>query len=187
MSADDLSRKARARLRLGENPYAFVDFEDGRSSETPEVTPTPSRKESSDSHRQADLFSVAPPKEPITGQSGNPYARIDNTDNDEPARQRIAPALKSQGVSKMEFRRRSTRIFQQYIPELEGGRLRAYMREFIDRHESRSSQARFSLLQMLAKYDLSDIVGATSLFNREDISLTEEKLREIERSVGEEE
>lgn len=89
-------------------------------------------------------------------------------------------------LSKAEFRARCRRIFEQYIPPPEKGRLRAYYRDFILRNESRSPKARYLLVHQLQKYDLSNIQGLKCYFNRERESLTEEKLKQIERLVDDE-
>lgn len=89
-------------------------------------------------------------------------------------------------LSKAEFRNRCRRIFEQYIPALEKSRIRPQHRDFIVRNESRSPAARFLLAKELEKYDLSTITGLTTHFNRERDSLTEDKLRLIERLVGDE-
>jgi hypothetical protein len=196
MGANDLPPKARARLRLGGNPYAFVDLEDSvtTGASTRQRAPTVLGREGGRIHEnQQDLFACPQPiPQPIRQSpaipSGNPYARIDQTQSE--AADGIARAqagVREPRVTKLEFRKRCTEIFRQYIPDLEGGGLRGYMRDFIARNESSPSRVRYSLLQRLAKYDLSDLAGATPLFNREDEVLSELKLKEIERSVGEDE
>ena len=88
-------------------------------------------------------------------------------------------------VSKTEFRKLASRIFRQYVPELERGCLRVYMVDFIQRNERQPARIRCLLLKALERFDLSDLSGAIPYFNREDQSLSDEKLREIERSVSE--
>jgi hypothetical protein len=186
MSADDLPPKVRARLKLGQDPYAFIEFEDGASKAAPARSSAPPRRATEVRDRQQDLFATPPPIEhPATGCSGNPYARIPQVDGEHPVEHRPVPAASAQGVSKTEFRKRCAGIFQQYIPGLEGGRLRTYMRDFIDRNESKPASVRFLILQGLSKFDLSDLAGASPLFNREDNSLSEKKLRDIEQSAVE--
>lgn len=90
---------------------------------------------------------------------------------------------KSATVSKAAFREGCRSIFLQYIPALErGGRvLRRYHQDFILRNESRSPAVRYRLLSELQKYNLSDLQGLSTQFNREKETLTEEKLKLIER------
>jgi hypothetical protein len=92
--------------------------------------------------------------------SGNPYARIAERPEEDGRSGQAQTDAKSQSLSKLEFRRCCTEIFRQYIPELEGGSLRSYMREFIIRNESRSSHIRYLVLRGLAKFDLSDLSAA---------------------------
>lgn len=193
MAAGDIPPNARARLRLGENPYAFVEFEDevlAEASPRRQRRAGPDRNASRLQDRQHDLFappSPPPSRNPVLVPSGNPYARIAQShEDDEEAGQAQADA-KSQSLSKLEFRRRCTEILRQYIPDFEGGGLRRYMRDFIARNEPQSSRIRYLLFRGLAKFDLSDLSAATPLFNREDESLSEQKLRDIERSVVEDE
>jgi transposase len=89
-------------------------------------------------------------------------------------------------ASKAEFRAKCRRIFEQYIPALEKGRLREHHRDFILRNESRSAATRYLLLRGLEKYDLSTVPGLRAHFNRERESLTAEKLKQIERMVDRE-
>jgi hypothetical protein len=193
MAAGDIPPKARARLRLAENPYAFVDFEGGQSAEAPRRRPTrasPDLKVSRHQERQHDLFAPGPApvhQSSSVVPSGNPYARVAESHEDDDRAGEAQADAKSQSLSKLEFRRRCTEIFRQYIPDLEGGGLRSYMRDFIARNESQSSRIRYLVLRGLAKFDLSDLSAATPLFNREDESLSEQKLRDIERPVGEDE
>ncbi len=84
-------------------------------------------------------------------------------------------------LTKAEFRARCRRIFEQYIPAIEKGRLRRYHRDFITRNESRTPTTRYLLVSELQKYDLSTIPGLKAHFNRETESLTEAKLKQIER------
>jgi hypothetical protein len=192
MAAGDIPAKARVRLRLGENPYGFIEFEDADLAEAPprrQLRASPDLKASSHQDLQHDLFAPRPPPsyKPDSVPSGNPYARIADGHQDDERGGQAQVDAKSKSLSKLEFRRRCTEIFRQYIPDLEGGSLRGYMRDFIARNESRSSRIRYLVLRGLAKFDLSDLSAATPLFNREDERLSEQKLRDIERSVGEDE
>jgi hypothetical protein len=83
-------------------------------------------------------------------------------------------------LSKAEFRAGCRRIFGQYIPALERGRLRTHHRDFITRNESSSPARRHRLVKHLEKYDISKTHGVTAHFNRGE-PLTDEKLKQIER------
>lgn len=194
MASGSIPPKVRARLRLGENPYAFIEYQDGGLTEAPNrgrrgvgLDPKPNRHHDG----QRDLFAQPPPApanhNPFSGRSGNPYARIAQSHEDEARGERPPVNAKLQPLSKLDFRRRCTEIFRQYIPDLEGGGLRTYMRDFITRNEGRPSHVRSLLIKALSKFDLSDLSATTPLFNREDEVLSEEKLRAIERSVSEDE
>jgi len=87
-------------------------------------------------------------------------------------------------LSKAEFRAACRAVFGYYVPAIEKGRLRTHHREFITRNESSSNEKRFRLYSELKRYDLSSITGLKSHFNRERDALTDAKLREIERLVG---
>jgi len=193
MAASKIPPNTRARLRLGEDPYAFVEFEEEYLAESsPRRQPLAGAdlKASRHQDRQHDLFAAPTPPlayNPLAVPSGNPYARIaQSCEDDENAGQTQADA-KSRSLSKLEFRRRCASLFRQYIPDLEGGSLRRYMRDFIARNEPRSARIRYRLVQGLSKFDLSDLTSATPLFNREDESLSEQKLRDIERRALEDE
>jgi hypothetical protein len=118
----------------------------------------------------------------------HPYALISEAEEaQETASDPIAklPVSPTRGtLSKAEFRARCRRIFQQYIPALEKGRLRTHHRDFITRNESRLPTTRHLLVGKLEKYDLSRVQGLTAHFNREREQLTDEKLKQIERLVG---
>ena len=86
-------------------------------------------------------------------------------------------------ISKQDFEAECRRIFRQYIPALEKGRLRPHHRAFITRNHSRTPSLRNSLLEQLRKYDLSNIRGLQVKFNREREELTADKLEQIERAV----
>ena len=89
-------------------------------------------------------------------------------------------------LAKAEFRAKCRRIFEQYIPTIEKGRLRTHHRDFIARNESRSPATRYLLVNKLQKYDLSTVPGLKAHFNRERELLTDEKLKQIERLVDSE-
>lgn len=193
MGASKIPPKTRARLRLGEDPYAFIEYEE----EAPVEAST--RRQSSASadfrgnenkNRQHDLFAPRPSQTAYrlpAVPSGNPYARIAQTQEDDESEDLAHVHTRPKSASKLDFRRQCTKIFRQYIPELEGGSLRSYMRDFIARNESRPGHIRYRLIQLLSRYDLSNLSAATPLFNREDENLAEQKLRDIESGVGEDE
>lgn len=93
---------------------------------------------------------------------------------------RIAISPVKEVVTKSEFEQKCRHIFRQYIPEAERGRLRDHHREFIQRNANATPRRRFKLLQQLTRYDLSDVPGMQSRFNREADIFTEDKLRKIE-------
>jgi hypothetical protein len=86
-------------------------------------------------------------------------------------------------LSKNDFIAGCRRIFRHYIPAVENGRIRRHHRDFITHNQNRSSTARYSLLKELSKYDLSALPGVQARFNREREDLTDQKLKQIERSV----
>jgi len=123
----------------------------------------------------------------------NPYAKLSIEGEVEGTREASSASTTSLSVEKgkeslsiAEFRARTRRIFKQYIPVLENGRLRAHHRDFISRNESCSPTKRYRLVRQLEKYDLSNVEGLKARFNREREPLTEEKLKQIERLVDSE-
>ena len=126
---------------------------------------------------------------------GNPYASLSVAVEVEqgvheigvPAVTVSASDVPNASISKQDFEGECRRIFRQYIPALEKGRLRPHHRAFITRNHSRSPALRYRLLEQLRKYDLSHIRGLQIQFNREREELTAGKLTQIERAViGEE-
>lgn len=120
----------------------------------------------------------------------NPYAKLSMAGEAEEAEEAsskpipMSPVASTRGsLSKAEFRVRSRRIFEQYIPALEKGRLRAHHRDFITRNQSCSPPKRYRLVKELEKYDLAKVHGLKAHFNREREALTSEKLKQIERLV----
>jgi len=87
-------------------------------------------------------------------------------------------------ISKVEFDQECRRIFRQYIPALEKDRLRQHHRDFITRNKDRAPGIRHALLSELRKYDLGDIEGFRTRFNRERELFTDAKLRQIELKVS---
>jgi hypothetical protein len=90
----------------------------------------------------------------------------------------------TRGISKADFDKGCRRIFRQYIPALEKGRLRLHHRDFITRNIGRAPGIRYVLLDKLRTYDLGDIQGFQARFNRERDPFTDAKLREIELAVS---
>ncbi len=86
-------------------------------------------------------------------------------------------------LSKADFIAESTRILRSYIPSVERGRLRQHHRHFILRNQNRSPAERYLLAQELSKYDIGASSGVEARFNRERDELTEQKLRQIEKSA----
>lgn len=128
----------------------------------------------------------------IDGNSGNPYASLcamDDTEWDAPVKKADGMAIKKSNaagdsrkpqLSKKDFSDEARRIFLQYIPELEGNRLRPQHIEFIQRNAPRKPEERYQVLERLKRYDLKD-AGVRGHFNREDSDLTALKLAEIEK------
>jgi hypothetical protein len=85
-------------------------------------------------------------------------------------------------LSKRDFVVGSTRVLRPYIPSVEKGRLRRHHRDFIIRNQNRTPSERYLLLRALSKYDLGS-AGIEARFNREREDVTDEKLKQIERSV----
>ena len=88
-------------------------------------------------------------------------------------------STRQQTLSKATFNARCREIFKQYIPHIEKGRIRKHHREFITRNESKSPTIRHLIVSELSKYDLSDLHGVSTQFNRERDTLTEQKLKYI--------
>jgi hypothetical protein len=161
--------KIREALRKGGNPYASLQVEDGESEALVGVV-----------HAAAEQYA----------RSENPYSHhyyFTDAGSDADPNEKIAklPETPTVGtLSKSSFQQQVRAIFRPYIPAAEGGRLRHHHREFIARNESRSATARYRLVNLLKRYDLSDLPQMKPLFNREDAIFTKEKLAEIERLVG---
>lgn len=163
------SASVRAYLRRLGNPYASLQLHDDPDEEIIHASDrTPH------SYRQLE----------------DPYAKLSMMDDvDESNRESSTlvavpePNVGRESLSRIEFRARCSRIFRQYIPVLEHGKLRTHYRDFIVRNESSSPSKRYRLVRHLEKYDLSTVQGVTARFNREREPLTDEKLRQIERLV----
>ena len=157
--------------RLG-NPYASLQVRDDPENDEHEVPNNASR-----------LYHLLE----------NPYATLSMGKEAEKPRETSPESTNSSSVkaprgslSKADFCARSSRIFKQYIPAPEKGRLRAHHRDFITRNESCSSTRRYRLVKQLEKFDLSNIEGIKTRFNRERELFTDEKLKQIERLVDSE-
>lgn len=154
----------KAYLKRLENPYASLqvsnDAEQKDASEVSSVSQRPYVRHPyayASMEVESDVSSSAIAKQPVKG-----------------------------ALAKAEFRARCRRIFEQYIPTIEKGRLRTHHRDFIARNESRSPTTRYLLINKLQKYDLSTVPGLKARFNRERELLTDEKLKQIERLVDSE-
>ena len=166
-------------LRLLGNPYAKLQIFD----EVEDVTLV------------ADFRPLTDAEHAYVRRLENPYASLSVAIEVEESVQekRVAAVVVSASdapntsISKHDFEAGCRRIFRQYIPALEKGRLRPHHRAFITRNHSRSPSLRYCLLEQLRKYDLSSIRGLQVQFNREREELTADKLTQIERAViGEE-
>lgn len=122
---------------------------------------------------------------------GNPYAKLsmmDDPDEEVSLEARGAPVItKTAGrpVAKAVFRSECKRLFTQYMPIAERGKLRQHYKDFISRNEDQLAERRGALLVALARYDLASS-GYRSQFNRERVSLTEAKLLAIEKVIEQE-
>ena len=193
MKRDSESAKVRKYLRLLENPYAslqVVEIADehlatnAQASDSQGVAP----RKFVGSPTQVDLFALQRPQPAaiIYTRHGNPYAGLANIDDDGPSVVETGgtPGQDPGAISQTAFETGCRRIFVQYIPSLERGRLRPEHLDFITRNRSSSAKIRFRLLAALRRYDLSDLPAMQPQFNREDDRLTAKKLIEIERSVA---
>jgi hypothetical protein len=95
----------------------------------------------------------------------------------------VAEVVIESEATQREFESECRRIFRQYTPAVEKGRIRDHHRAFIDRNRPRSAKQRFRLLVELRKYDISSIKGISAQFNRERDKLTVDKLARIERDA----
>lgn len=148
--------------RLG-NPYASLQVCEMPAEDAPRV-------ESAHLRSLENPYAFAPTDEASESQSPNRGRVLDT------------PPLR-QTLSKAGFRDGCTRIFRQYIPQIERGRLRASHKAFISRNEAQPAGVRHAMLAELQKYDLSDVAGLQLRFNREREDMTDEKLKRIEASV----
>jgi hypothetical protein len=189
-----IPNRVRAYLKQLGNPYAFTQV-DGFEEELPagsagrsvEASGFANSTRAADGPRppeQVELFNHVSQGVGVPTRSGNPYAMLAQLDED-----KIFPELPcdegpdSTTASQVEFEGGCRRIFAQYIPALERGRLRPEHRDFIARNRVKSGRIRRALLQALQRYDLTALGGLQPQFNRERDALTVRKLMEVERSV----
>jgi hypothetical protein len=118
----------------------------------------------------------------------NPYAKLsmmDDPDEEVSLEAQRAPTvvkIVGRAVAKAVFRSECKRLFTQYMPNAERGKLRQHYKDFISRNEDQLPERRGALLVALARYDLASS-GYRSQFNRERVSLTEAKLLAIEKLI----
>lgn len=191
----------KAAVKRLENPYAwtqidgFHDDEDLQSSVrdanrlAPEARPVVPGADLSKGSAQSDLFAVLPEQPRKEQPSGNPYRSLADLEDDEPEVAAIpqgkATASSAEGTAtQAEFVRWFRRFFSQYMPALERDRLKPEYRDFIERNKGRSPKSRFRLIQAMQRYDLSGL-ALSPQFNRESEAETAQKLRDIEKSIGE--
>jgi hypothetical protein len=141
----------------------------------------------------ADLRPATADERAYARRQQNQYALLSVAISDVKAAPSAAPSsadeLKDQlgnkaTLSKNDFIAGCRRIFRHYIPSVERGRLRRHHRDFITRNQNRSASTRQLLMQELSKYDLSAVPGVEVRFNREREDLTDQKLKQIEKSVS---
>jgi len=198
MARDPDDVKVREYLRLLENPYASLQVGDDRDQDfATNATSSASQagassRESAQTPTPVELGTAPEPRHTSLPEvpHGNPYAALANIDDQE--EQLLDAGAPSTGpalgeISKATFEAGCRRIFSQYIPRLERGRLRPEHRDFITRNRPRSARIRCRLLEELSRYDLSDLPGMRAQFNREDDRLTDKKLIEIEQAVDKDE
>jgi HD superfamily phosphohydrolase len=95
-----------------------------------------------------------------------------------------AKAEKEQELSATAFESRARAILRQYMPAAEGRSLRPSFRDFISRNKLRSGRARHRLIQSLGRFDLSDMQGMQTQFNRDHSDQdTDRRLVEIEQQA----
>lgn len=137
-----------------------------------------------------DDFEIYSERQRAYRERGNPYAKLSS--GPEEVEDRHIPSERSANseierpaaLSKADFQTQCRDIFRPYIPHAEKGRLRAHHRRFIARHEARSPITRARLVRELRKYDISTLQGVRAYFNREREVFTDEKLKQIEHLVG---
>jgi hypothetical protein len=167
-----ISQQAKAYVKRLEDPYASLSFEEEQLELIP-PEPTLEQKRRyfrmlENPHAHGEIF----------GDQGETPLPVPSGAGQQAKRSRRTGTL-----SKQDFQSGCRRIFKYYVPPAEGRLLRPQYREFITRNENRAAEQRFSLLEELAKYDISTSGNFTPHFNREQELLTAGKLQEIERSA----
>jgi hypothetical protein len=162
--------------RPGGNPYRHIDPLLEEALELARARPSQTHVEQP---TQLALLAEYRPAE-ITQQqvhaSGNPYARIPNEED--------VGDIET-GVSIANFELGCRGIFRSYMPAwMREGPLHAHYREFIARNRAKSPAYRKRLLDLVRRYDLSEIPGLAPQFNRENHQITTEKLAELERHAA---
>ncbi len=189
-----IPNRVRAYLKQLGNPYAFTQvdgFEEelpvgsaGRSVESGGFGNSTRTADGPRQPEQVDLFNFVSQGVGVPTRSGNPYASLAQLDADDTFRELPRDDRPDRTTaSQVEFEGGCRRIFAQYIPALERGRLRPEHRDFIARNRMKSGKIRRALLQALQRYDLTALGGLQPQFNRERDVLTVRKLMEVERSV----
>jgi len=149
MTSDSDAAKVREYVRLLENPYASLQVRDV-GDEDPATASTRESRDAASAQvatpSPVDLFPAAPPRHSALTDtpSGNPSAALANIDDQEEHSAAAPPRSDSTlvEVSKAAFEAGCRRIFAQYIPRLERGRLRPEHLDFITRNRSRSARIR---------------------------------------------
>jgi hypothetical protein len=161
-----------AYLTLLGNPYAKLSvLDDFDSLDLALREPTDAEREYAQLQgNQYTLLSVAI----SDSQQAGPSFAGSNLDREVPERTTL---------SKVDFVAECTRVFRPYIPAAEKGRLRRHHRDFITRNKNHPGRVRYALIKELRKYDLAGLPGISAQFNRERDLMTDQKLKQIERSV----
>jgi hypothetical protein len=95
-----------------------------------------------------------------------------------------AVSKESEELSATAFEARARAILRQYMPAAERHRLRPNFRNFISRNKLRPARVRHRLVQALGRFDLSDVQGMQTQFNRDHGDReTDRKLAEIEKQA----
>jgi hypothetical protein len=159
------------KLRDFNNPYVFIEESDGDGL----GTGAPLKATGPSGQMTMPLTEPRPDRVlPDDAQTRHPYENISD-DDDLP---KSMSSFIGKGLSRKDFEVECRRIFVQYIPKEEKN-LRAHHRDFIARNAAKLPTIRQRLVSELKKYDLSDIRGARSHFNKED-PFSYEKLVRIE-------
>src|SRR2546421_384576 len=165
MARDSDDARFRECLRLLENPYASIQFRDGWDEDLATSARSNESQADASSRKSAvpiELFPAPKPRHTQLTETphGNPYAALADIDDDQEEHSAAAAPRSDSAlveVSKATFEAGCRRIFAQYIPRLERGRLRPEHLDFITRNRSSSAKIRSRLLEALRRYDLSDL------------------------------